>query len=96
MENVSNYQNCTTQIILEILVTIKSGFLLSGCFPLLPRTFSFSLAPCHGMASLPPLHPPLATSDPICLHSTPSTPTLLQLRSILVQLMQATSCPPSA
>ena len=43
-ENVGNYQNCATQIILEILVTIISRFLLSGCSPLLPRTFSFSLA----------------------------------------------------
>src|SRR5260221_3900224 len=45
MENVGNYRNCATRIILEILVTIKSGFLLSGRSPLLPRTFSFSLAP---------------------------------------------------
>ncbi len=45
MENVGNYRNCATRIILEILVTIKSGFLLSGHSPLLPRTFSFSLAP---------------------------------------------------
>src|SRR5258707_4845106 len=43
---------------------------------------------CHGMTSLPLLHPPLATSDPICLHSAPSTSTLLQLRSILAQLVQ--------
>src|SRR5258708_8093010 len=46
MENVGNYRNCATRIILEILVTIiKSGFLLSGHSPLLPRMFSFSLAP---------------------------------------------------
>src|SRR5258708_36839928 len=45
MENVGNYRNCAIRIILEILVTIKSGFLLSGRSPLLPRTFSFSLAP---------------------------------------------------
>src|SRR5260370_3635320 len=45
MENVGNHRNCATRIILEILVAIKSGFLLSGCSPLLPRTFSFSLAP---------------------------------------------------
>src|SRR5258708_16923084 len=45
MENVGNYRNCATWIILEILVTIISGFLLSGRSPLLPRTFSFSLAP---------------------------------------------------
>src|SRR6266436_2524775 len=43
---------------------------------------------CHGTPSLPLLHPPLAASDPICLHSTPSASTLLQLQSILVQLMQ--------
>src|SRR6266436_2524115 len=43
MENVGNYRNCATRIILEILVTIKSGFLLSGC-SLQPRMFSFSLA----------------------------------------------------
>src|SRR5258708_26163791 len=30
MENVGNYRNCATPIILEILVIIKSGFLLSG------------------------------------------------------------------
>src|SRR5258708_387917 len=34
------------------------------------------------------LHPPLAASDPIHLHSTPYASTLLQLQSILVQLMQ--------
>src|SRR5260221_2301310 len=45
MENVGNYRNCATRIILEILVIIKSGFLLSGHPRLLPRTFSFSLAP---------------------------------------------------
>src|SRR5260221_3872417 len=45
MENVGNYRNCATRIIPEILVVIKSGFLLSGRSPLLPRTFSFSLAP---------------------------------------------------
>src|SRR5260221_7140941 len=33
MENVGNHRNCATRIILEILVTIKSGFLLSGCSP---------------------------------------------------------------
>src|SRR5258708_37138148 len=33
MENVGNYRNCATRIILEILVTIKSGFLLSGRSP---------------------------------------------------------------
>src|SRR5258708_29423550 len=43
---------------------------------------------CHGMTSLPLLHPPLATSKPFCLCSTPSTSTLLQLQSMLVQLMQ--------
>ncbi len=36
-------------------------------------------AGCHGMTSLPLLCPPLAASDPICLHSAPSAPTLLQL-----------------
>ncbi len=45
MENVGNYRNCATRIILEILVTIIAGFLLSGRSPLLPRAFSFSLAP---------------------------------------------------
>src|SRR6266481_5518023 len=45
MENVGNYRNCATWIIPEILVVIKSGLLLSGRSPLLPRTFSFSLAP---------------------------------------------------
>src|SRR5258707_12548092 len=30
MINVGNYRNCSTRIILEILVIIKSGFLLSG------------------------------------------------------------------
>src|SRR5260370_13389220 len=43
---------------------------------------------CHGMTSLPLLHPPLATSEPFCLCSAPSTSTLLQLRSMLVQLTQ--------
>src|SRR5258708_25160770 len=43
---------------------------------------------CHGMTSLPLLHPPLATSDHLCLHSTLSTSTPLQLQCILVQLIQ--------
>src|SRR5258707_5287272 len=33
MENVGDYRNCATQIILEILVHITSGFLLSGHSP---------------------------------------------------------------
>jgi len=33
MENVGNYRNCATRIILEILVHITSGFLLSGHSP---------------------------------------------------------------
>ena len=33
MENVGNYWNCATQIILEILVHIKSKLLLSRCSP---------------------------------------------------------------
>ena len=45
MENVGNYRNCATRIILEILVHITSGLLLSGRSLLLPRMFSFSLAP---------------------------------------------------
>src|SRR5258707_13892118 len=32
---------------------------------------------CHGMTSLPPLHPPLATSDRLHLHSSSSTSILL-------------------
>src|SRR6266446_1290673 len=32
---------------------------------------------CHGMTSLPPLHPPLATSDCLRLHSASSASTLL-------------------
>src|SRR5258708_22815228 len=42
---------------------------------------------CHGMTSLPLLHPPLAASNPICLHSTSSASTLLQLQCVLVQLV---------
>src|SRR5258707_7451109 len=42
------------------------------------------------MTSLPLLHPPLATSNSICLHSTSSTSALLQLQCILVQLVQPT------
>src|SRR5258705_9515424 len=33
MENVGDYRNCATRIILEILVHITSGFLLSGHSP---------------------------------------------------------------
>src|SRR5258708_3112689 len=40
------------------------------------------------MTSLPLLCPPPATSSPFCLHSTPSTSTLLQLLSMPAQLMQ--------
>ncbi len=43
---------------------------------------------CHGTTSLPLLHPPLAASNPIHLHSTSSTSTLLQLWCALVQLVQ--------
>ncbi len=43
---------------------------------------------CHGMTSLPPLCPPLATSNPICIHSTSSASAPLQLQCILVQLVQ--------
>src|SRR5260221_13278599 len=42
---------------------------------------------CHGTTSLPLLHPPLATSDLICLHSTSSASALLQLQCALVQLV---------
>src|SRR5258707_124122 len=45
-------------------------------------------ANCHGMTSLPLLCPPLATSNPIHLHSTSSTSTLLQLQCTLAQLVQ--------
>src|SRR5258708_18831069 len=53
-----------------------------------PRSLHKPTVKCHGTPSLPLLHPPLATSDPIHLLSTPSTSTLLQLRSVLVQLVQ--------
>src|SRR6266446_6743980 len=43
---------------------------------------------CHGMTSLPLLCPPLAASDPICLHSASSTSALLQLQCTLGQLAQ--------
>src|SRR5260221_11857637 len=43
---------------------------------------------CHGTTSLHVLCPPLATSNPICLHSTSSASALLQLQSILAQLVQ--------
>ena len=43
---------------------------------------------CHGMTSLHVLCPPLAASKPFCLHSISSASTLLQLQSMLVQLMQ--------
>src|SRR5258708_20608396 len=36
MENVGNYRNCATRIILEILVHITSGLLLSGRSPFCP------------------------------------------------------------
>src|SRR5258708_23036690 len=51
------------------------------------RNFS-EITQCHGMTSLPPLCPPLPASNPIHLHSTPSAFTLLQLQSILAQLIQ--------
>src|SRR5258708_5316988 len=40
---------------------------------------SWGTGQCHGTTSLPLLCPPLATSDPICPHSAPSTSTPLQL-----------------
>src|SRR5258708_39226880 len=43
---------------------------------------------CHGTTSLPLPWPPLATSNPICLHSASSTSTLLKLQSVLAQLVQ--------
>src|SRR5258708_9997446 len=43
---------------------------------------------CHGTTSLPLLCPPLATSNPIHLHSASSASAPLQLRCILAQLVQ--------
>src|SRR5260221_10908171 len=45
MENVGNYRNCATRIILEIFGVCQIRILPIWTFPLLPRTFSFSLAP---------------------------------------------------
>src|SRR5258708_24160700 len=59
--------------------------------PAWPSKFVYSLKkepPCHGTTSLPLLRPPLTASKPFCLCSAPSTSTLLQLQSMLVQLMQ--------
>src|SRR5258708_1171206 len=36
MENVGNYRNCATRIIVEVLEYIRSGLLLSGCPPFHP------------------------------------------------------------
>src|SRR5258708_40084776 len=43
---------------------------------------------CHGTTSLPLLHPPLATSNPICLLSVPSASSSLPLCTILVYIVQ--------
>src|SRR5260221_7953729 len=43
---------------------------------------------CHGTTSLPLLHPPLAASNAICLHSASSASAPLQLQCILAQLVQ--------
>src|SRR5260221_7825794 len=55
MENVGNYRNCATRIILEILVHITSGFLLSGhppsrlgCFPSILHRWKWSLVWIQG------------------------------------------------
>src|SRR5258708_38611980 len=43
---------------------------------------------CHGTTSLPLLHPPLATSNCLRLHSASSASAPLQLQCILPQLVQ--------
>src|SRR5258708_26635122 len=52
------------------------------------KSFGDGLEMCHGMASHSLLCPPLAASNAIRLLSAPSASTLLQLQSILVQLVQ--------
>src|SRR6266446_1038356 len=62
-------------------------FSLKNC--LLWTTAKYAqIVACHGTTSLPLFCPPLATSDPICLHSTSSASTLLQLQCVLAQLVQ--------
>src|SRR5260221_3793445 len=45
MENFGNYRNCGTRIILEIFGVCQIRIPPIWTYPLLPRTFSFSLAP---------------------------------------------------
>src|SRR6266436_1009163 len=45
MENIGNYRNCATWIILEIFGVYQIQISPIWMFSLLPRTFSFSLAP---------------------------------------------------
>src|SRR5258705_2194003 len=78
--------------IVTILVLLKQcgiSFNLPSMVALqLSIVFSYtSRGRCHGTTSLPLLHPPLAASNPICLLSAPSASTLLQLLSILLQLV---------
>src|SRR5258708_427695 len=74
-------------VALEGLLLLLWAFKLIALFPLMPTSSSskyriminVQLSECHGMTSLPLLRPPLAISDPICLHSTSSTSAPLQL-----------------
>ena len=75
--------SCLTASLLTFSLTKPSPSLLLSIGP--PP---FIQPQCHGMTSLPLLHPPLATSEPFHLHSAPSASTPLQLRSMLVQLTQ--------
>src|SRR5258708_11471731 len=51
-----------------IWCTLFTLILVKNCSTFVPEQGT-----CHGMTSLPPLHPPLATSDCLCLHSASST-----------------------
>src|SRR5258708_1388102 len=60
----------------------------SGCVPMMVDGSTGGEGGCHGMTSLPLLCSPLAASDPIHPLSMPSDSTLLQLQSVLTQLVQ--------
>src|SRR5258708_20892185 len=72
-------------ILFRLLLLAFSGL---GMFFPHPCIWSMPVVLCHDTTSLPLLRPPLATSDPICLHSASSASALLQLRCVLVQLVQ--------
>src|SRR5258708_24438566 len=91
LQALPDVPNTTTSVIAPSSSVHPSLFYLLTCNVLYHKVRHGTASQpymCHGTTSLPLLHPPLAASDPIYLHSTSSASTLLQLQCVLVQLFQ--------